>query len=184
MFDVMADWLTVPLLQQIGGQPPQRIGLAHPSIAPYGAFTAGDGAVFLISIQSEREWARLCADFLGQPELASDPRFAGNVARMAHRAETDALVARGFARRNSAGVIEALSKADIAFASVNDMAALAHHPQLRTATLETPGGPVEMPAPAPQVASCERRYGGVPALGEHGPLDAADESATARDISG
>ena len=38
MFDAMADWMTVPLLQHEGGQPPQRIGLAHPSIAPYGVF--------------------------------------------------------------------------------------------------------------------------------------------------
>ena len=38
MFDAMADWMTVPLLQEEGGKPPQRIGLAHASIAPYGAF--------------------------------------------------------------------------------------------------------------------------------------------------
>ena len=38
MFDVMADWLTVPLLNAEAGNPPQRMGLAHPSIAPYGVF--------------------------------------------------------------------------------------------------------------------------------------------------
>jgi hypothetical protein len=38
MFDVMADWLTVPLLHQEAGRPPRRLGLAHPSIAPYGVF--------------------------------------------------------------------------------------------------------------------------------------------------
>ena len=38
MFDVMADWLTVPLLNSEAGNPPQRMGLAHPSIAPYGVF--------------------------------------------------------------------------------------------------------------------------------------------------
>ncbi|MCA0424916.1 MAG: CoA transferase, partial [Proteobacteria bacterium] len=39
MFDVMADWLTVPLLNHEGGKPPRRVGLAHTSIAPYGVFT-------------------------------------------------------------------------------------------------------------------------------------------------
>src|SRR6202140_98143 len=42
MFDAMADWMRVPLLQQQAGVPPQRIGLAHTSISPYGAFTSRD----------------------------------------------------------------------------------------------------------------------------------------------
>ena len=43
MFDVMADWLTVPLLHQEAGKPPKRMGLAHPSISPYGVFRTRDG---------------------------------------------------------------------------------------------------------------------------------------------
>ena len=58
MFDAMADWMTVPLLQQEAGTPPQRIGLAHTSISPYGAFKSRDGVDILISIQSDREWRR------------------------------------------------------------------------------------------------------------------------------
>ena len=46
MFDVMADWLTVPLLNHEGGKSPKRLGLAHPSIAPYGVFRTGDGGWF------------------------------------------------------------------------------------------------------------------------------------------
>ncbi len=56
MFDAMADWMATPLLQQEGGAPPRRIGLAHISIAPYGVFKTRDGADILISIQSDREW--------------------------------------------------------------------------------------------------------------------------------
>ena len=50
LFDVMADWLTVPLLHQEGGKPPRRVGLAHPSIAPYGVFNTKDKKAILISI--------------------------------------------------------------------------------------------------------------------------------------
>jgi len=180
MFDVMADWLTVPLLQQIGGRPPARIGLAHPSIAPYGAFTAGDGSMFLISVQSEREWAMLCRDFLGQEALTSDPRFCSNVARVNHRAETDALIAEAFAGHDAEGVVAALQHADIAFASVNDMEALSHHPHLRMVTIDTPGGPVRIPAPAPMTRKAARTYRPVPELGAHRSL-LADRSADARD---
>src|SRR5215467_10002300 len=55
LFDAMADWMTVPLLHHEGGKPPQRLGLAHPSISPYGVFKTRDGADVLISIQNDRE---------------------------------------------------------------------------------------------------------------------------------
>ena len=61
MFDVMADWMSVPLLNTEAGKPPPRMGLSHPSIAPYGAFRSKDGKDILISIQSEREWKVFCA---------------------------------------------------------------------------------------------------------------------------
>ena len=84
LFDVMAEWLTVPLLNTEAGKPPQRLGLAHPSIAPYGVFAAADGRQVLISIQSEREWKVFCADVLNAPDLAADPRFCTNVIRVRH----------------------------------------------------------------------------------------------------
>ncbi|QOG06091.1 CoA transferase [Aureimonas sp. OT7] len=177
MFDVMADWLAVPLLQEEGGQSPRRIGLAHPSIAPYGIFTAGDGTVFLISIQSEREWIKFCDVFLGRPDLPKDARFATNVARVRHRAETDALVSAAFATMGEAAATDALTRAEVAFASVNDMAALSKHPHLRRIVVETPNGPVSLPAPAAVVAGQERAYGRVPAIGEHADLQAAHEAA-------
>jgi itaconate CoA-transferase len=164
MFDVMADWLTVPLLNSEAGQPPRRIGMAHPSISPYGVFQTRDGRPLLISVQNDREWAKLCARFLDRPELAADPRFATNVARVANRTETDARVAEAFAARDEREAAAALLEADIAFAAVNDMAGLARHPHLRRIEVETPNGPVSLPAPAPRFADEARRYGAVPAL--------------------
>src|ERR1700761_741368 len=64
MFDAVADWMTVPLLQHEGGRTPQRIGLAHPTIAPYGVFRTRDCVDVLISIQSDREWRVLARDVL------------------------------------------------------------------------------------------------------------------------
>src|SRR6201996_7787186 len=96
MFDVMADWLTVPLLNSEAGHPPQRIGLAHPSIAPYGVFRSKDGKDILISIQSEREWKKLCADVLGQPDLPNDPRLSNMVERVKNRPQTDGIVGNCF----------------------------------------------------------------------------------------
>ena len=165
MFDVMADWLTVPLLNHEAGKTPQRVGLAHPSIAPYGVFTAKDSTQILLSVQSEREWRQLCAVFLGDASLASHPHFCTNVARVEHRAETDALVAAAFAQMTGDEAIETLLRADIALAQVNDMAGLAAHPHLRRITVDTPNGPVSYPAPAPIWDNATGIHGPVPALG-------------------
>jgi len=167
LFDVMADWMTVPLLHQEAGKPPKRIGLAHPSLAPYGAFTTRDGQQILISIQNDREWRKFCAEILGDPAAANDPRFATTIARVRGRAATDALVQRAFGERDVAALTAALAAADIAFARVNDLAALARHPHLRRIVLDTAGGPVSYPAPAPIVVGAPRHYGRAPSLGEH-----------------
>ncbi|TCM46506.1 crotonobetainyl-CoA:carnitine CoA-transferase CaiB-like acyl-CoA transferase [Rhizobium sp. PP-F2F-G48] len=166
MFDVMADWLTVPLLHQEGGKAPKRLGLAHPSIAPYGVFTAKDGMDVLIAIQSDREWARFCTEFLQKPEMIVDLLFAKNVLRVKNRAATDDLVASVFATIDASEAERRLIAADTAFASVNDMAALSAHPHLRRIIVETPAGPVAYPAPAPIFVGEARSYGSVPAIGE------------------
>jgi formyl-CoA transferase len=167
MFDAMADWMTVPLLQQEAGVPPKRIGLAHTSISPYGAFHSRDGVAILISIQSDREWRILAEKVLGDAALAADPAFATNVLRVKRRPETDGRVAAVFGALDADTLEQKLAAADIAFARVNGPAELARHPHLRRITIGTPSGPVSYPAPAEQHAAATRRYGSVPALGEH-----------------
>lgn len=167
MFDAMADWMTVPLLQHEGGKTPQRLGLAHPSIAPYGVFKTRDGADILISIQSDREWRALAEKVLGDAKLAADPAFATNVERVKRRAQTDGKVATVFGAMDVAPLMEKLSKADIAFGRVNDTALLSKHPHLRRITVDAPSGPVSLPSPAPLRAGEARQYGPIPALGQH-----------------
>ncbi len=167
MFDAMADWMTVPLLQQEGGVPPRRVGLAHTSISPYGAFKSRDGVDILISIQSDREWRVLAAQVLDDAALAADPEFATNVARVKRRAATDGKVAAVFAKLDADALEQKLAAAAIAFARVNGPAELAHHPHLRRISVGTPHGAVSYPAPAERHAASTRHYGPVPALGEH-----------------
>src|SRR5262249_36462051 len=165
MFDAMAEWMAVPLIQFEGGAPPQRIGLAHTSIAPYGAFKTKDGADILISIQSDREWRVLAEKGLDDKALAADPAFATNVERVKRRGETDARVAAVFGATDEAALTKKPAAAGIASARVN--AALAVHPRLRRIEVGTPAGTVSSPAPPARSDATPRRYGAVPALGEH-----------------
>jgi len=173
MFDVMADWLAVPLLNSEAGNPPTRIGLAHPSIAPYGVFRSSDGKDILISIQNEREWKKLCAEVLDKPDLPNDPRFANMLERVRNRQLTDETVGDTFAALSRDELVKRLEDADIAFGEVNTMADLAVHPHLRRIEVGTPKGVVSYSAPATIFVGEERHYGAVPDLGEHKELPKA-----------
>ena len=178
LFDGMADWMNVPLLYYEGtGRAPERMGLAHPSICPYGAFALADGTLVLISIQNEREWAEFCANFLDEPDLPKRPGFETNVIRVAHRATVDAYIARAFARLDRAGASAKLRAANTAFGFVNDVAAFSHHPALRRAVVDTPNGPVAIAAPPVRTSEGDRVLGPVPAIGEHAAAIRAEFAA-------
>jgi formyl-CoA transferase len=167
MFDAMAEWMTIPLLNQEWGRPFQRIGLAHPTIVPYGVFKTRDGADILIAIQNDREWRVLAEKVLGDSSLGTNDKFATVPSRLAHRDETNAKVAAVFSSQNVEPLMKTLAAADIAFARVNDSELLGKHPHLRRISVGTPSGPASIPAPAPQRAGEERTYGPTPALGQH-----------------
>ncbi len=170
MFDVIADWLTVPYLHAAAGRAPGRVGLAHPSISPYGVFATREGEQLLIAVQNDREWAVLAADVLGRPDLARAPEMATNTARVANRAAVDAAVAAAAGAMARPELEAALSRAGIAFAGVNAMDDLIAHPQLATARARIPAGAeVTLPAAA-AVIDGARRAGdtAVPALDRDG----------------
>ena len=172
LFSTMAEWMTVPLLHHdYLGQGPKRVGLAHPSIAPYGGFATADGTILLIAVQSDREWRTLCETVLDRPELSHDPRFATNKARVENRTETDNAVAEVFARLSDDELRRKLSKSRMAFGAVNDVAGLSSHPQMNRITVTHADGTVEVPAPATtadwDLPSQDAKFR-LPALNQHG----------------
>ena len=169
LFDGMADWMTVPLLQFEGtGREPPRIGLAHPSICPYGAFATNDGSLVLISIQNEREWASFCAAFLDEPDLPQREGYRLNNERVANRPAVDAHIGRMFASLTRDECAAKLRRSNTAYGFVNDCAGLSGHPALRRVPVETPEGPVAVSAPAARLSDGPRALGPVPALDAHG----------------
>jgi len=168
MFDAMMEWMAIPMLYTEYGAPPKRLGLTHPTVAPYGVFQSADGVPILISIQNDREWVVLCNKVLQRPELATDPRFATSPARAANRAETDGAVARCFASRPVEALSHELEAAEIAFARVNSVEDILRHPHLRRVAVTSPWGDFEVPAsPSRLAGEAEPGYGPLPALGQH-----------------
>ena len=169
MFDALADWMAVPLLHHdYGRRAPSRVGLSHPSIAPYGAFSSQDGKQVVLGVQNEREWKALCAEVLGDPRLAEDPRFTSNSLRVQNRIPLDAIISNIFRGLTKAAIVGRLRSAGIAFASLNGVKELSGHPQLRRTEILSPSGPVALPSPPQRWRDTgEPALGPSPALGEH-----------------
>jgi crotonobetainyl-CoA:carnitine CoA-transferase CaiB-like acyl-CoA transferase len=169
LFSGMADWMTVPLLHQdYGPGAPKRVGLNHPSIAPYGVYACKGGEEVVFSIQNEREWKRLVEEVLQRPEMLADARFADNTARVANRPALDAIIDEVFGALKREELTRRLFAAAIAYGAVNTPADLSAHPQLHRVTVETPSGPVNLVAPPVEIRGSDFDLGAVPALDQHG----------------
>jgi itaconate CoA-transferase len=168
MFDAMMEWMAIPLLFGEHGDPPKRMGLTHFSVAPYGVFQTRDGQPILISVQNDREWVVFCTKVLGRPDLAKDSRFATNSGRIANRADTDGLIGRHFGTQDVDALSRQLDAAQIAFARVNDVTSMLQHPHFRRVMVDSPNGPIALPAsPARLMGEEEVTFGPLPSLGEH-----------------
>ncbi|MEV4942543.1 CaiB/BaiF CoA transferase family protein [Streptomyces zaomyceticus] len=172
LFDSLAEWMGHPLHHGVhGGTAPARTGLAHAVIAPYDAYPTADGDLVLLSVQNDREWRRLAEQIVGRPELAVDPSFATNTARVAGRAATDTVVAEALAPLTTAEALARLDAAGIACARLNSVAELADHPQLtardRWREVGSPVGPLRSLLPPIVFPDApEPRMDRIPALGQ------------------
>ena len=88
------------------GDLPKRRGNAHPNIVPYDTFATADGHV-IIAVGNDAQFQRFCAA-LHLPDVADDPRFATNPARLEHRAALLPLITPALAARRSADIVAAL----------------------------------------------------------------------------
>ena len=105
-----ANWLS-------SGHTPGRLGSAHPNIAPYDKFQAGDGELFL-GIVNDGQFRRFCRE-IGREDLAADPRFATNPARVQHRAELRAEIERVLAAFKVEEICGALMRNGVPAGAVN-----------------------------------------------------------------
>jgi formyl-CoA transferase len=90
----------------------QPTGSRIPTAAPSNAYPTADGKWILVAANSDPLFARL-ARLIGQPDLANDPRFTGNQARVQHVDELDAIIGGWTKQKTAAEADRILSEADI-----------------------------------------------------------------------
>ena len=134
----------------VTGETPRRLGNQHPTIVPYQVFAAADGHIVL-AVGNDGQFARFCA-VAGRPDLAADPRFAANAARVRHRDRLIPEVAALVAGRPRAWWLERLEAAGVPAGPVNTLPEALADPQVRARGMVQSVAHPLAPEPVPLVA--------------------------------
>ena len=167
MFDVMTDWMNMALLgYRYSDVAPQRYGLTHGFVAPYGAYQSKDGRQVMLSIQNDREWSDFCLQVLRQPDLVEDPLYKHNPERYQNRVALAEIINAAFAAYDKDDIIEMLEDTRIACASLNSVAEVSKHEFLQNRTVQMGDKIIDIAdLPVRRAAGSVTR---APVLDEHG----------------
>jgi itaconate CoA-transferase len=171
LFDALSEWVSPFAYGYLyTGRQPERAGMRHNIIVPYGPYRCADGYIN-IAIQNEPQWVRFCTQVLGMPELAQDPDYATIELRVRNRHRLEPLIEEVLGRWSTAEIARRLEAADVPFGLVRDLASFIEHPQLtarnRWVEVDSPVGPVRQYLPPFDFADAEIRLGPIPEVGQH-----------------
>jgi len=172
LLEALGEWMGFPAyFTGYGGKQPPRTGASHAAIAPYGPFEAGDGKAVFLGLQNEREWVEFCEAVLERPELATDPRFDSNSARVENREALDETIEGAFGDLSSEEVISRLDWARIANTRMRTVQEFLDNPQLnardRWREVDSPAGPIRTLIPPVTMQGVESVMEPIPEVGEH-----------------
>jgi crotonobetainyl-CoA:carnitine CoA-transferase CaiB-like acyl-CoA transferase len=171
LFDSIMEWMSPLSLMAAHGPPPQRAGDRHASIVPYGPYAVAGGRRVVLAVQNEREWQRLCSQVLERPELATDPRFASNEARLRNRGELEPLIEEALSGFSVEEAEERLEAAAMAYSRMNDVSEVLQHPQVRERDrildIGLAGGSVGVLRAPFNIEDLDEPPSRIPAVGEH-----------------
>ncbi|QFT00848.1 Succinyl-CoA:(R)-benzylsuccinate CoA-transferase subunit BbsF [Labrenzia sp. THAF191b] len=157
----------------VSGKAPKRLGNAHPNIVPYQVFPASDGHL-IIAVGNDGQFRRLCA-VLGQPELADNPRYATNAARVAARSDLVPILTAETSTRARDDLLAALEGEGVPAGPINSVEDVFNDKQVlhRDMKVDLPATGVEGGSVASVRTPIRFRNGtlvldrAAPALGEH-----------------
>ena len=131
MLDAQVAWLTYQAAYYFAtGQPPKRLGAAHPTLVPYQAFMCQDGKYINVAVGSERIWERFCQG-IHREDLLERPELAQNGDRVKNRATLVPLLQGYFLTHPVREWVEALQAVSVPCGPINDLADVFTDPQVR-----------------------------------------------------
>jgi crotonobetainyl-CoA:carnitine CoA-transferase CaiB-like acyl-CoA transferase len=172
LLDTQVAWLANQNLNYlISGEPPTRLGNAHPNVTPYDAYRTLDGDA-IIAIGNDGQYARFC-EAAGIPELIDDPRFKDNPARIANRDALKTLISAAMGKRTTDDWIKLLEPLGVPCGPINRLDQVFANPQVvhRQLRVDVPhpvAGTLPLVANPIQFSRTPIRYDAPPPLlGQH-----------------
>jgi crotonobetainyl-CoA:carnitine CoA-transferase CaiB-like acyl-CoA transferase len=172
LLDTQVAWLANQASNYlVGGVVPARQGTAHPNIVPYQVMPAADG-YFMLAVGNDGQYGRFC-EVIGRPDLATDPRYATNTARVAHRDELVPQLQAVLRSKPAVQWLDALEKAVVPANPVNRIDQVFDDPQVqaRGLRIELPhasGTPVAVVRNPLKFSATPLQYThAAPELGQH-----------------
>ena len=172
MLDVQVGFLANQAMNYlVSGTPPKRAGNAHPNIQPQDVFPCRDGHLVLV-VGNDGQFARFC-EVIGQPELATDCRFATNADRVRNRLILGEIIRAAFATADMTDWLARLDAAGVPCGPINTIPAVLEDEQVlhRAMKMRMPhplAGTVDLIASPMRFRNAQlRRDRHPPLLGEH-----------------
>jgi itaconate CoA-transferase len=172
MFESIVSWLGYfPHHYWHQGEQPERMGMRHNYVTPYGPYLARDGKYVNIAVATPKDWEVFCKEVIQRPDLLEDARFATVEGRRQNRAVLEEDIERIFLERDHTEWLERLKKAQLPYGEVRGIAEVLAHPQATARRLirevESPVGKVPVVGNPLRLSASPARYDRIPDLGEH-----------------
>lgn len=130
LLDSVMAWLAnVGSNYLVSGENPVRYGNAHPNIVPYEPFKTKTSYVAL-AVGNDQQWRAFCK-LTGLEELAQDPKFATNAARVENRTELVPIVAARMLSKKTEEWLHLLEEAGIPCGPINTLDRVFSDPQVK-----------------------------------------------------
>ncbi len=171
MFESLVSWLGYfPHHYWHQGEEPQRMGMRHHYVTPYGPYLARNGQYVNLAVATPKDWEIFCREVIERPDLFSDPRFTTVEGRRQNRAVLEETIETVFLERDHVEWLERLKKAELPHGEVRGIAEVLAHPQVIARKLirevESPVGPVPVIGTPLRLSDSPARYDRIPDLGE------------------
>jgi glutaryl-CoA transferase len=129
LLDVQVAWLyNVGMNYLLSGKVPGRLGTAHPNTVPYQVFPSSDGH-YILGANNDQQFRRYC-EWAGVPELADDPRYSTNAARVTNREELVGIVSEISRKQTTQYWLDGLERMGLPCGPVNTLDQVFADPQV------------------------------------------------------
>lgn len=172
MFGGMVSWLGYfPLKYMHNSEMPERIGMRHHLLVPYGPHEAADDQYINFAVLSEAHWEMFCENVIERPNLLEDERFETNEKRVENREKLEPLIEEIIGSEPREYWADRLDDVGLPWGDVNRIDEVLNHPQTEYLDLiraiETDNGPIEIVDNPLEMGELDLRRDPMPDLGEH-----------------